>query len=677
MRWKWILSLIGLSIVILIVIIWLILMSYDYNKLKPKISQAVREATGRELTLGGDMKIKIGLSPSLTVENVSFQNAPWGSRPELAKVKRFEIQVALLPLIRGEFDFKRLILIEPDILVETGPAGKLNLEFKTPEKPKPEEKKEELFPFLTFGEIRLEKGILTYKDFRRDKTYSLKLDRLNASLAGGERPTTIGLKGMFNGRSFEIQGTTGPLGALRDPEKAWPIKLTVKAAGATIAVDGSIREILKGKGLDLTINAYGPSIGKIAEFGGVPNIPDQGPFKLSAKITHRAEKLDITNLKLLLSESDISGSVEVNLSGKQPQLGAELSSEKLDLRPFFLKTDKKAPGTKQPLKSTTRRDKVFPSEPLPLDGLKAANANIRMQAGQLLVPGLTLKNLTADIVLDNGSLLVKPFRFFLSDGRMNGHFSLLPRREDAAFTLNLKIDQMNIGSLLKSLEAKEILEGKLDAEIELKGRGRSVAEWMAGLNGRTLAVLGQARLHNKYLDLLGSDLSESLLRLINPVKKRDDYTTLNCFVNGFEIQNGLAVCSALVIDTNDMSIVGAGQINLKDEKLNLSFQPSPKKGVGVSGVGKLSLSFGELAKPFKLGGTLAHPSLAIDLEKTIITVGTAVGGIALFGPAGLLATLASASSADKNPCLTAIKKAKKGRKVSGEKKPDEKTPKHQ
>jgi hypothetical protein len=86
-------------------------------------------------------------------------------------------------------------------------------------------------------------------------------------------------------------------------------------------------------------------------------------------------------------------------------------------------------------------------------------------------------------------------------------------------------------------------------------------------------------------------------------------------------------------------------------------------------VGKLSLSFGELAKPFKLGGSLAHPSLAIDLKKTLIAVGAPVGSIALSGPAGLLAALASASSGNKNPCLTAIEAAKKGRKVSGEEKP--------
>ena len=86
---------------------------------------------------------------------------------------------------------------------------------------------------------------------------------------------------------------------------------------------------------------------------------------------------------------------------------------------------------------------------------------------------------------------------------------------------------------------------------------------------------------------------------------------------------------------------------------------------------------GELAKPFKLGGTLAHPTLVVDPEQTLVAIGKAVGGMILLGPAGVLAALASASPGDKNPCLTAIEAAKKGRKVSGEKKPAKETQKRQ
>jgi hypothetical protein len=101
----------------------------------------------------------------------------------------------------------------------------------------------------------------------------------------------------------------------------------------------------------------------------------------------------------------------------------------------------------------------------------------------------------------------------------------------------------------------------------------------------------------------------------------------------------------------------------------LSLKPSPKKGVGTGEGRKATLSLGELAKPFKLGGTLANPKLAIDTTQSAIMIGKAYGGIALFGPVGIAAALVSSpSGSDQNPCLAAIEAAETGVKVSDVKK---------
>jgi AsmA family protein len=78
MRWKQILVIFGVIILGLTVASAIILYSYDYNKFKPYISQAAREATGRDLRLEGDLKLRIGFTPALVIENIAFQNAPWG-----------------------------------------------------------------------------------------------------------------------------------------------------------------------------------------------------------------------------------------------------------------------------------------------------------------------------------------------------------------------------------------------------------------------------------------------------------------------------------------------------------------------------------------------------------------------------------------------------------------------
>src|SRR3990172_8629764 len=100
MRWKLILGIIGGIIVVLLVVFYIILSSYNFNYLKPQITKVV-------------------------------------------KVKRFEVQVALFPLLSKQLQLKRLILIEPDILVETNAAGKSNLDFEKEKKEAPAKPKEE------------------------------------------------------------------------------------------------------------------------------------------------------------------------------------------------------------------------------------------------------------------------------------------------------------------------------------------------------------------------------------------------------------------------------------------------------------------------------------------------------------------------------------------------------
>jgi uncharacterized protein involved in outer membrane biogenesis len=76
------------------------------------------------------------------LEDVVFQTAPWGSKPEMVKINWFEVHVPLLPLIRGNIKVRRLRLTDPEFLLEINKSGKSNMEFDVSEKPKPESDKE-------------------------------------------------------------------------------------------------------------------------------------------------------------------------------------------------------------------------------------------------------------------------------------------------------------------------------------------------------------------------------------------------------------------------------------------------------------------------------------------------------------------------------------------------------
>lgn len=607
MRWKWIPIILVSIVIVVIVAVYIILSGYDYNKLKPHIERAAYEATGREVKFGGDIELEIGFTPSLVVENVSFENAKWGSRAEAMSIRRFELQVAILPLLGGNIDIKRLVLVEPDILIETDRSGKSNLEFKPPEKTAPEieEKKEpsddELsLPALVLGELLLENGRLTYIDGKSEKSTSIKLERLSAVAAGMKSAVSINLKGSLDDMPFGVSGRLDSLAKLTGPPR--------------------------------------------------------GALKVSA-------------LKIRLAQSDITGSIDVNLSAPRPLITASLASDNIDLREL-LKKGEVVEEEEEAVKKPAKEEKVFSSEPLPIDSLRSADLELRFKAGSLLLPALALKDLSIEMSIVNGHLKLSPFKAKVGGGTLDVNVEIRPKGSAVALNASGKVDGLDLATIGKELDITEALDGSIDAEIRLKGRGASVAALMAGLNGEKKVVMGSGRIENSLLKSLGGDLRSNTLRLLNPLAGHEDVTIINCIVADFSIDDGLVSSSALVLDTGYMSVVGDGKINLKTEKLNISLKPVPKEGLKAGGIGKLSQSLGELSTPFKLGGTLANPKLALDPAQAALTAGKMIGGGKSFFERGgsIAEALEGGSKGDENPCLRAIESSKKSADTKTEKK---------
>ncbi len=672
MRWKWVVGVVALLIFVLFVAVFVILSRYDFNDLKPQIARMTKEATGRDLTLDGNIDFKIGLTPKLLVENVSFQNASWGSRPKMIKIRRVEIQVSLLPLISKSIEIKRLVLVEPDILIETDKAGRANFEFKISEKdrtPKPgksetEPSKTEL-PAFIFEDLRIEKGQLTYKDARKNKTLAVKIENLKVQATNLESPLTLNLNGDFNGTPFEVESTMGALTKLVDPDKDWPLQLTAKTVDATLTLDGTIQDPTGRRSFEIKFSLVGQDLANIEQFIEKP-IPLKGPFNISAHLIGIAPDIyKISDLKAMLGDNSLNGSLEANLSGNVPKLSAFLASQNLDLRPFLPK--KEAKKEKVGDKLEHKREKVFPSDPLPIGSLNSVDAEVKLRIGRLLTPKLAANDLKLDMILKNGYLKLRPIKALIGGGTLNGYIDFNSKRKKAALTAAIKIDQLDVGNMLQDLDITDLLHGRMDVDVNIKGQGKSVATLLARLNGNTRIVMNNGRINNKYINLLGGDLASGVYRLVNPLKEKTDYTKINCFASLFDIKDGLADSTALVLSTDSMNVIGDGEINLNTEKLVFYLKPVPKEGIAG-----ISLNLGELTKPFKLGGTLANPSLGIDPTQTAIAIAKAIGGVALFGPAGIAAALVGKKSDDENPCLTAIEEVQKGVKTTIEKPLEEK-----
>jgi uncharacterized protein involved in outer membrane biogenesis len=682
MRWKWIKWFVGvfaLLVIALFITAYAVLSSYDFDNLKPKITRMVKDATGRELKLLGEMDLEVGLTPVLEVKSVRFQNAPWGSRPDLIILKRLVVQMDLLSLISGNIEFKRLILLEPDILIEKDRSGKSNLDFEISKKV-PQVKPGEgapaggmEIPNMAFEEIRIEKAKLTYKDDQSGQTQEVILDRLTARAENIHSAVSLEVKGSYRHKPFEVEGTFGPMAALMDSERPWKMRVKAGSGGFTLNVAGSIREPLKGRGVSLRVSGDGRSLSDVIKLAGKDGALEEGPFKLEIEVKDTGKRAyEVPEFKFVLGVNKLQGSARVNLAGDRPQIKAVLASQNLDLRPLISGNKGKQLPASKSTKPRKKRDRIFPYETLPYDALNKAGADVRFRAEKIMLPGLALNDLDFHLVIQNGRLTLKPLKAFIGGGALDAHFDLKPYGKTAVIAHAIKITNLDLGRMLKELDMKDLIEGTLNMEADLKGRGNSIADLMAGLNGKTVLVMDKGRINNKYIDMLGGDLSSGLFRMLNPLKQKTNYSEYNCFVSGFGIKKGIADVTALVFDTRTMSVVGNGRVNLRTEELDLGLKPAPKKGMDTGVLGKVSLSLGELTKPLKLAGTLAKPSLSIDETQAAMTLGKAVGGTLLFGPVGIAAALASHTQSEGNPCLKAIEMAKKGVRVSGDKEAEKK-----
>lgn len=103
----------------------------DPNDYKQALGDAVQNATGRALGLNGTVRLSQSLWPTIEVNDVTLANLPGGTRPDMARAERIEVQLSLPALFQRRIEVARLTLIGPDILFEQV-GGKPNWVFDPP-----------------------------------------------------------------------------------------------------------------------------------------------------------------------------------------------------------------------------------------------------------------------------------------------------------------------------------------------------------------------------------------------------------------------------------------------------------------------------------------------------------------------------------------------------------------
>ena len=112
MRWKRVTILALGCVLVLLVASFVTLRMTDLNRFKPQIIQSVKEATGLDLVLRGDIRVGFAPGPILVLEDIAIRNADWGVSPDVIRIRRCELDFALLRLAKGVVQIEQMFLLE-------------------------------------------------------------------------------------------------------------------------------------------------------------------------------------------------------------------------------------------------------------------------------------------------------------------------------------------------------------------------------------------------------------------------------------------------------------------------------------------------------------------------------------------------------------------------------------
>jgi uncharacterized protein involved in outer membrane biogenesis len=164
---------------------------------------------------------------------------------------------------------------------------------------------------------------------------------------------------------------------------------------------------------------------------------------------------------------------------------------------------------------------------------------------------------------------------------------------------------------------------------------------MGAANGNVLFETGSGRLQNSFVKLLFANL----FNLIS-FGGSGDASQVNCLVTRFDIKDGVAHSRGLVLDTPGATVLGSGNIDLRNERLDLHLDTQSKQ-----------VNLANLAVPMIVSGPLSSPSVVPDpigaVENTA-GFATRAANFATFGALAAVTGLGESSDLGPNPCRSAL-----------------------
>ncbi|WP_454722320.1 MULTISPECIES: AsmA family protein [Cupriavidus] len=663
----------------LVAIVVVVILTFDWNRLKPWLNQHVSEAIGRPFAVNGDLTLTWRRAqgetgwhtwvpwPRLSATDITVGNPDWAREPNFATVRELIFVLRPLPLLSRQIAISSIVVDSPAVWLERLADQRNNWTFATPASKQPSEWR------LDIGEVALAQGDLSLSDQVLKIEMQARLDTIGDSplydkardgtLAGADASGTSGTSGAsgaaaatagqryglrwkasgrYNDATISASGKAGTVLSLRDANVPFPVQADARVGNTRAVVEGTLTNPVHLGALDVHLQLSGDNMAKLYALTGIV-LPSTPPYetrgRLVATLRKGASVYRYDRFSGRVGGSDLSGTLSYTQRQPRPLLAGELESSQLrfeDLAPL-IGADAKPGSAAADSPVRQPAGKVLPVAPFRTERWDSIDADVKFTGKRIIrTADLPITDLVTHLKLDDGLLTLDPLDFGIAGGNLVSTLQLNGKRAPMAATIDMKARHLKLKQLFPKFESMRASIGELNGAARLSATGNSVAALLGSANGEAKLLVENGTVSKFILEAMGLNVGSVVISKLFG----DKPVQINCGVSDMSFTNGLARARTFVLDTQDAVIDTTGAVDLASERLALTIRPDSK-----------GLRIFSLRAPLYVGGTLKKPTVSPDIGVLALRAGGAVA-LALVAPVGaaVLPLIDLSSGGDASQC---------------------------
>ena len=633
-----------------------VIVAFPPARLAVLLADQVKAATGREFRIDGGLSIRVLPSIAIQVRDVVLGNAAWGSRVDMATVRRAAIDVSPGALLKGELRILRIDVEGVDALLEVDGAGRYNWQFTPPTSPAADTKPapaDGQAPWFDLKRVVASDVLVAYRDGSKSPPQMLIIESLD--LRSNDREIEIALALAIGKQRWKVEGQVGRGAILLEGKEDWPFDLRLTGDGATVSAKGAIGTGERAGTAVADVSAELASAAALAPLGSdAARVPM--PLALRARVRHAGRELRADPLHVSIAGQTLDGRMTVNTAQPRPRVDAALTSKLIDLtklRPVTSMTKPGEPGRTAGKAPGPR----FADTPLLFTAVPGVDLHVELKTEGLRLPETPLLSaVRARLSSPPGRILLDDVEFGVAGGRVRGRANLVlaagaPPRVDVFFDAkSISVEALDVAMA----GGGHFLGGRINLSANLAMAGATPKQLAASANGNLLLAASDATLAGGTAAALDRNILMTMLKLLIPKGSADRELAVQCVVVNLPLRRGVAsIDRSIAAETREVAVVASGVINLVEQTLRLELRPSVKKGLGLNPA-NLATDFMEISGP------LQNPQMGVGAKGAVrgaakVGVGVATGGLSLLVPSVVGAT--KGATKDVSACAQAAAQA--------------------